>query len=57
MAIEIGSLVVRGTFGRPETAGAQTESKIEEKLQLMRNDILEEVRDMMAEAERLARER
>jgi len=56
MAIEIGTLVVRGTFGparRPDTADAPD---TEERLRALREEILAEVREMMAEAERRAKE-
>ncbi len=57
MTIEIGSLVVRGTFGRPQDARPGSTEATEEQLRLWRREILDEVREMMAEAERLARER
>ncbi|MCB1313203.1 MAG: hypothetical protein KDK29_15610 [Sedimentitalea sp.] len=57
MTIEIGSLVVRGTFGRPQDARAGSAEASEERLRQWRREILDEVREMMAEAERLARER
>ena len=56
MTIEIGSLVVKGSFGATKEAEVKPGIS-EEELALLRRDILEEVRDMMAEADRRARER
>ena len=57
MSIEIGSLVVRGTFGRPQDNTPNSDAELEARLQQWRRDILSEVREMITEAERLARER
>ncbi|TCP40180.1 DUF5908 family protein [Rhodovulum marinum] len=57
MAIEIGTLVVRGTFGTAPRTAAQDGPEAEERLRALREEILDEVREMMAEAERRARER
>jgi hypothetical protein len=53
MAIEIGSLVVRGAF-RAEGAEerAPSEQAMQDELARLRQSILEDVRDMLAEAER-----
>ena len=56
MAIEIGSLVVRGTFGG-ESGATSTPEEMREELLRLRTEILEEVREMLAEADRRARER
>jgi hypothetical protein len=55
MAVEIGTLVVRGAFGAPARDAAASVDA--ETLERWRRDILDEVRDLMAEAERRARER
>ncbi|MCY4333707.1 MAG: hypothetical protein OXC60_03430 [Litoreibacter sp.] len=56
MTIEIGSLVVKGSFGAP-AAAPERPGLSEEELLLLRREILEEVRDMLADADRRARER
>ena len=56
MAIEIGSLVVRGSFGS-EKPSEMSEETFEELLDRVRVDVLEDVREILAEAERRARER
>ena len=57
MAIEIGSLVVRGTFGNPHVVEAVTPERVAEQIGEMRRALLEEVRDILDDAERRARER
>lgn len=57
MSIEIGSLVVRGTFGRPQDKEPDGTAEMEMRLQQWRREILADVREMITEAERLARER
>lgn len=53
MAIEIGSLVVRGAFrAEGEQARAPSEQHMQDELMRLRQSILEDVRDMIAEAER-----
>jgi hypothetical protein len=55
MAVEIGTLVVRGSFGGP---AREAKPGIDaEVLERWRRDILQEVRDLMDEAERRSRER
>ncbi len=51
MAVEIGSLVVRGTFGTAP-GGDVKEEQLHSALTKLRRDMLEEVRDMIAEADR-----
>ena len=51
MAVEIGSLVVRGTFGM-EAGESRSDEDLRDDLRRLRGEILEEVRDMIAEAER-----
>ena len=54
MPVEIGSLVVRASFG----SGARDDPQsLREELARLRQDILDEVLEMLAEAERRARER
>lgn len=59
MSVEIGSLVVRGTFGASGGAGDKpaNEAATEKKLVALRRQILEEVEEMLAEADRRRRER
>ena len=58
MAIEIGNLVVKGTFGRPQSPDKHARpEEIEARLRQMRLEILSEVREILAEADRRARER
>lgn len=57
MAVEIGSLVVRGTFGQPTAKGGVSPEELEEQLSMVRQSLLDEMRDLMEEAERRARER
>lgn len=57
MAVEIGSLVVRGTFGQPADKVGISAQDLEEQMLILRRTILEEMRDMMDEAERRARDR
>jgi len=57
MAIEIGSLVVRGTFGRPQERPDDSADRIADQMQRLRREILDDVREMMDDAERRSRER
>ncbi|TCM86127.1 hypothetical protein [Rhodovulum steppense] len=57
MTIEIGSLVVRGSFGQPRPRAAADDEALEERLRLFREELVAELQDMMVEAERRARER
>lgn len=57
MAVEIGSLVVRGTFGQPSEAKGANAQALEEQLMILRRSMLEEMRDMLDEANRRARDR
>lgn len=52
MVVEIGSLVVRGSFGTAPAKPDTTSDDLREEAQLMRQDILHEVRNMIAELER-----
>jgi hypothetical protein len=56
MAVEIGSLIVRASFG----AGPQSESaeaRLREEIARLRQDLLDEMQELIAEAERRSRER
>ncbi|WP_299672916.1 hypothetical protein [uncultured Roseobacter sp.] len=57
MAIEIGSLVVKGQFGPPTRDSRDGRLETERALAEMRRDILEDVREMMAEAARRSKDR
>ncbi|WP_299740712.1 hypothetical protein [uncultured Roseobacter sp.] len=57
MAVEIGSLVVRGTFGQSAGQGGVSPQEFEEQLMLMRRTMIDEMRDMIEEAHRRAQER
>lgn len=56
MAVEIGSLVVRALFGSA-AEGTETGRITADELARLRRELLDEVQDMIAEAERRARER
>jgi hypothetical protein len=56
MAVEIGSLVVRGTFGTGD-GGARLEARLAEEVARLRRELRSELRDMLEEAERRGRER
>lgn len=51
MPVEIGSLVVRGTFGMTPQE-TRSDDDLRDDLRRLRGEILEEVREMIAEAER-----
>jgi hypothetical protein len=51
MTVEIGSLVVRGTFGGG-SSGDVSDEKLKAELARLRRELLEQMRDMIAEAER-----
>ncbi len=57
MAIEIGSLVVKGQFGPAPRDGRAARAETAQALAEMRRDILEDVREMMAEAARRSKDR
>ncbi|MGZ2260177.1 DUF5908 family protein [Roseobacter sp. A03A-229] len=57
MAIEIGSLVVKGQFGPPARDDRSQRAETERALAEMRREILEDVREMMAEAARRSKDR
>jgi hypothetical protein len=53
--VEIGQLVVRGTFGT--SGGDRREGEIEEAVARLRREMREEMRELIEEAARRARER
>lgn len=55
MAVEIGTLIVRGAFGQEKSDPKPALD--EETLERLRRDILEEVKEILDDAERRARER
>lgn len=55
MAVEIGTLVVKGAFGAAD--GAQAPGVSEQRLAQVQREILDAVREMLAETERRAQER
>lgn len=57
MAIEIGSLVVKGQFGVGPRDGRALQDETAEQLAEMRRDILEDVRDMLSENARRSQDR
>jgi hypothetical protein len=57
MAVEIGSLVVRGTFGPAPQESEVSDERLRMELQRLRRQMLQEMREMLETAERRARER
>lgn len=57
MAVEIGTLVLRGQFGPTQVSEPENQGIKKAELDMFRRTILREVEDMMAEADRRARER
>ncbi|PUB17380.1 hypothetical protein [Yoonia sediminilitoris] len=57
MAIEIGSLVVRGTFGQPAKSGdGLTEEQVQEMVDRLRRDMREVISNQIAAVEQRIRE-
>jgi hypothetical protein len=56
MTIEIGSLVIRGSFGAPESNDRDAQM-LAWQLEELRTSILDTVEDMLEERDRRARER
>lgn len=50
MAIEIGSLVVKGRFGPPGRSERDAQRDLERQMAELRRDLLDEMRELMAEA-------
>ncbi len=57
MAVEIGTLVVKGTFGSAPADRDAAPSVTRQELELWRRDLLSEMRDMLEDAQRRAGER
>jgi hypothetical protein len=56
MPVEIGSLVVRASFGAP-ASGEDALARLREEIARLRQDLLDEVQELIAEAERRSRDR
>lgn len=56
MAVEIGSLVVRGTFGNAARDDGPTSEDVRAELQRLRRELRREMREMLDEAQRRARD-
>lgn len=57
MAVEIGQLVLRGTFGPNRSEPALPPARLEEELDALRRELRAEMRDMIEDAARRRRER
>ncbi|MEO9651740.1 MAG: hypothetical protein ABJ360_18295 [Roseobacter sp.] len=57
MAVEIGTLVLKGRFGPAGRSEADTSASMEEALELLRQEMLREMDDKLEEAARRAWER
>lgn len=57
MAIEIGSLVVKGQFGPAPRDSRDTRLETERQLAELRRDLLEDMREMIADAARRSQDR
>ncbi|MBU3030117.1 DUF5908 family protein [Paracoccus marinaquae] len=57
MAVEIGQLVLRATFGPAERQPAMAETEIEQALADLRRDLLAETREMIEDEARRRWER
>lgn len=59
MTVEIGQLILRGTFGadRPDRAPADQQADLREAMDLLRQDLLAEMQDMIQDATRRQWER
>lgn len=56
MTVEIGSLVVRATFGSSGEEGS-VEGRLSKEMSRLRRELLDEMQEMLVEAERRGRER
>jgi hypothetical protein len=56
MPVEIGSLTVRGTFGAAPS-GDRDDRKLQAALARLRRELIAEMQELVAEAERRQRER
>lgn len=59
MAVEIGTLLLKGRFGpaEPETAQAQAQPDLSDAFEALRHELLREVDQKLEQAARRARER
>jgi len=57
MAVEIGSLVVRGTFGQSPREDGPSKQDLQLELQRLRRELQREMREMVEDAQRRAQER
>ncbi|MFK7871020.1 MAG: hypothetical protein AB8B58_17515 [Roseobacter sp.] len=57
MAVEIGSLVVRGTFGQQPQENAASNKEMHVEMQRLRRELLHEMKDLIEQANRRAKER
>ncbi len=56
MAVEIGSLVVKGSFGTSQNDSGQSRTDRDAEFAILRREILREVREIMQDNARRARE-
>lgn len=57
MAVEIGSLVVRGTFGQQPLENAPSNEEMRIEMQRLRRELLHEMKELIEQANRRAKER
>lgn len=57
MAVEIGTLVLKGRFGPAEPDTSKTQPDLSDAFDALRNDLLREVDQKLEQASRRARER
>ena len=57
MAVEIGTLVLRGQFGPTSAPMHNNTKELQTELDLFRRMLLREINDILAESDRRARER
>jgi hypothetical protein len=57
MAIEIGSLVVRGSFGPARSEPEDMGEIVDERLSAFRREMLDELREALSDAQQRSRER
>ncbi len=57
MAVEIGTLVLKGRFGAARNDAPADRDDLDEALKILRQDLLREMDDKLEAAERRARER
>lgn len=57
MPVEIGSLIVRGTFGNAAREEGPSSEEMRAEIQRLRRELRREMREMLDDAQRRARER